>query len=60
MRCMGKGSKERVVPVGDIAVSALRTLPRVRPKLVGRCKGKALFVNHHGKRLTRQGFWKIS
>lgn len=60
VRCMGKGSKERVVPVGDIAVSALRTyLEGARPKLVADAKEKALFVNHHGKRLTRQGFWKI-
>ncbi|HHY45301.1 MAG TPA: site-specific tyrosine recombinase XerD, partial [Firmicutes bacterium] len=60
VRCMGKGSKERVVPVGDIAVSALRTyLEGARSKLVADAKEKALFVNHHGKRLTRQGFWKI-
>jgi integrase/recombinase XerD len=60
VRCMGKGSKERVVPMGDIAVSALRAyLEGARSKLVADAKERAVFVNHHGKRLTRQGFWKI-
>jgi len=60
VRCTGKGSKERVVPMGEIAISALKTyLESARPKLVTDPKEKALFVNHHGKRLTRQGFWKI-
>jgi integrase/recombinase XerD len=60
VRCMGKGSKERVVPMGDIAVSALRAyLEGARSRLVADAKEKALFVNHHGRRLTRQGFWKI-
>lgn len=60
VRCTGKGSKERVVPMGEIAISALKTyLENARPKLVTDPKEKALFVNHHGKRLTRQGFWKI-
>jgi integrase/recombinase XerD len=60
IRCMGKGSKERVVPMGDIAVSALRAyLDGARQKVIADPKEKAVFVNHHGKRLTRQGFWKI-
>ena len=60
VRCTGKGSKERVVPMGEIAISALKTyLESARPKLVTDPKEKALFVNHHGKRLTRQGFWKV-
>ena len=60
VRCMGKGSKERVVPMGEIAVAALRTyLDTARPRMVADQHEKAVFVNHHGKRLTRQGFWKI-
>jgi len=60
VRCMGKGSKERVVPMGEIAVGALKTyLETARPKMVADQHEKAVFVNHHGKRLTRQGFWKI-
>lgn len=60
IRCMGKGSKERVVPLGEIAISALRPyLDGARTRVIADPKEKAVFVNHHGKRLTRQGFWKI-
>ncbi|MCR4962986.1 MAG: site-specific tyrosine recombinase XerD [Firmicutes bacterium] len=60
VRCLGKGEKERIVPVGGKALAALADyLSRGRPALV---KGKAcreLFVNSHGGPLSRQGFWKI-
>ena len=60
VRCLGKGSRERIVPLGRVASSFVAEyLGRGRAKLT---KGKpcaALFVNHHGRRLTRQGFWKI-
>jgi integrase/recombinase XerD len=60
IRCKGKGSKERVVPMGEIAVSALRNyMENGRKRLVHDNRERSLFVNHHGKRLTRQGFWKI-
>lgn len=60
IRCKGKGSKERVVPMGEIAIAALRDyLNNARPKIVADPREKAAFLNHHGKRLTRQGFWKI-
>ena len=60
VRCLGKGSKERVVPIGEMAIIALRSyLENARSKLIADPKEKALFVNHHGRRLTRQGFWKI-
>lgn len=60
VRCMGKGSKERVVPLGEMAKKALSLyISEVRPKLLTDLNDKALFLNHHGKRLTRQGFWKI-
>lgn len=60
LRCSGKGSRERLIPVGSMAVRAVREyLERGRPKLVSDAEEKALFVNHHGGRLTRQGFWKI-
>ena len=46
--------------MGDIAVSALRAyLDGALQKVIADPKEKAVFVNHHGKRLTRQGFWKI-
>ncbi|MBM7854699.1 integrase/recombinase XerD [Desulfohalotomaculum tongense] len=61
VRCFGKGSKERIVPLGSVAAKYVEVyLTRGRIKLTKNKKEeKALFVNHHGKRLTRQGFWKI-
>jgi integrase/recombinase XerD len=55
----GKGSKERVVPVGEAAEEWLaRYLGEVRAELA-RGRHEAVFVNARGGRLTRQGFWKI-
>jgi len=61
VRCFGKGAKERIVPLGDIAKSALEIyLKDARDMLVKRHPDEhALFVNQHGRPLSRQGFWKI-
>ncbi len=60
IRCMGKGSKERVVPIGATASRALRAyLAAGRPALVGPKRPESLFVNRAGASLSRQGFWKI-
>lgn len=60
LRCVGKGAKERIVPIGSYGVDALDAyLKRGRGKLVKKSQEEALFVNQHGRRLTRQGFWKI-
>lgn len=63
VRCIGKGSKERVVPIGRPAVEALRSyIADVRPVFARRLKGRpehALFLNQRGRRLTRQGCWKL-
>jgi integrase/recombinase XerD len=60
LRARGKGSKERIVPVGRRAVQALgRYNARGRPSLVGVRVQSSLFVNHRGARLTRQGVYKI-
>lgn len=61
LRLFGKGSKERVVPVGSYAQRALATyLVRARPVLVGKGKGTpALFLNQRGTRLSRQSAWQI-
>ena len=60
LRASGKGSKERLVPVGREAVQAVRAyLDRGRPKLVGLRDEPHLFVNHRGTGLTRQGLYKI-
>jgi integrase/recombinase XerD len=60
LRCLGKGAKERIVPVYEVAQLALRRyLAEGRGRLLRDPDEPALFVNHHGRRLTRQGFWKI-
>jgi len=60
LKARGKGSKERLVPVGSAAVRAVKAyLLRGRPGLVGLRHEKRLFVNHRGQGLTRQGLYKI-
>ncbi len=60
LRARGKGAKERIVPVGSVAVRAVALyLQRGRPALVGLQREPRLFVNHRGAGLTRQGLYKI-
>ena len=61
LRCIGKGDKERVVPVGKKAIVIVEKYLRdSRPKLLGKVTGNpALFVNRRGKPLSRVGVWKI-
>lgn len=54
------GTKQRNIPLGKLSLEALSEyIEHARPILVKNEKEKALFVNINGKRLTRQGFWKI-
>lgn len=61
VRCIGKGSKERIIPIGRTAIHYLDLyMHSMRPQLLKGGKAEsALFINHLGSRLTRQGFWKI-
>lgn len=60
LKCMGKGSKERMIPLGKMAISVIQLyIETARLRLLKAGGGTALFVNHLGKRMTRQGFWKI-
>lgn len=60
LRCLGKGSKERAVPLGAEANAVLqRYLAEARPKLLAGRRSEVLFGNGRGGALTRQGFWKI-
>lgn len=61
VRCVGKGNKERIIPIGQTALTAIDAY-------IEKGRGRfarpnhytdSLFLNHHGERLTRQGFWKI-
>lgn len=60
VRCLGKGHKERLIPIHRQAASAIEEyVKEARPHLVRNDQEKALFVNRRGERLTRQGFWQI-
>jgi integrase/recombinase XerD len=61
IRVIGKGNKERIIPLGKKAAESIKNyLEQGRPHFVSKkYRDDALFLNHQGKRLTRQGFWKI-
>ncbi|MFH0907842.1 MAG: site-specific tyrosine recombinase XerD [bacterium] len=60
VRCIGKGNKERVVPLGGAAAAALRRyIDETRPALAERSQTRALFVTRRGKAFTRKGIWKM-
>jgi len=60
VRCFGKGHKERLIPIYERAVLAVKEyLTEARPHLVHDSEQKALFLNRRGERLTRQGLWQI-
>ncbi|MGQ9684132.1 MAG: site-specific tyrosine recombinase XerD [Anaerolineae bacterium] len=60
VRCLGKGNKERVIPIYDRAIRSVEDyIERARMQLAKKPEQKALFLNHRGNRLTRQGLWLI-
>lgn len=59
VRTMGKGSKERIVPIGEIATKALNEYLKVRSSFFKKEINDDLFLNNHGKKMTRQGLFKI-
>lgn len=59
VRCYGKGNKERIVPIGKTACKYLEIyLTEYRDKLTKRTMCDNLFLNNHGTKITRQGFFK--
>lgn len=58
VRCIGKGFKERIVPINDYALYYLKLYLDVRGLLAINGRNDYLFLNNHGKPMTRQGFLK--
>ena len=60
VRCFGKGKKQRIVPIGDYALDYLKKyIDEYRPLLKKNYYSESLFLNNHGKEMTRQGFFLI-
>ncbi|WP_040402143.1 site-specific tyrosine recombinase XerD [Alkalibacillus haloalkaliphilus] len=60
VRIVGKGGKERIVPLGKPAQDAIQAyVDYGRDPLLKKQKNDALFLNHRGNTMTRQGFWKV-
>lgn len=60
LKCLGKGSKERIIPFGNMAYQSLKLyLDRTRPKLVKNPDEDALFLNSRGESLSRQGVFYL-
>ena len=60
VRCLGKGGKERVIPIHASAVSVVQGYVELaRPTLQKSASERSLFLNMRGQRLSRQGFWLI-
>lgn len=59
VKCTNK-SRERIIPLGKFAIDTLGSyLQKGRPGFVKKAEEQALFLNQHGNRLSRQGFWKL-
>lgn len=60
IQTIGKGDKERIIPIGDVAIHWLnRYLAEGRPRLGRQQVDQIIFLNDHGRQLTRQGIWKL-
>lgn len=59
LRCIGKGNKERLVPMGKSAIATVEDYAqRARPTLLGEGDSPYVFLNRHGGRIGRMGFWR--
>jgi len=60
LRCIGKGNKERVIPVGKKAAASLKRYLEVsRPQLLKKKESEFLFLSRFGKKISRQSLWKL-
>jgi len=58
IRCIGKGNKERIVPINDYVIKALKEYLNQRPILLKNKNTQELFLNSRGDKITREGFFK--
>ena len=58
IRVLGKGNKEREIPLGEYSIYYLKKYLEIRNKMLKNNNTNILFLNNHGKKLTRQGFYK--
>ncbi len=59
VHCIGKGDKERIVPINDYAIQSLNEYLEIRPLLLKNQSTKELFLNNRGNCISREGFFKI-
>ncbi len=59
VRCMGKGKKERIIPIGEYVLDSMKQYLEKRPKLYLMKRDDHLFLNNHGKGLSRSSFFKM-
>lgn len=60
VRVMGKGSKERIVPINDIALDSIKNyIDNYRPLMIKKRINNYIFLNNHGDKMTRQGIFKM-
>lgn len=60
LRCIGKGNKERVIPLGKKAIAGIKRYLEVsRPGILKNRQSEFLFLNRFGKKISRQSLWKL-
>jgi len=60
LRCIGKGNKERVIPLGKKAINSIQRYLKIsRPHFLKKKESEFLFLNRFGKKISRQSLWKI-
>ncbi|MBI4707009.1 MAG: site-specific tyrosine recombinase XerD [Candidatus Omnitrophica bacterium] len=60
LRCIGKGNKERVIPIGKKAIASInKYLEQARQEFAKKQESEYLFLSRFGKKISRQSFWKI-
>lgn len=59
VHCIGKGNKERIVPINDYVITSLNDYLKERPKLLKNKTTQELFLNREGDSISREGFFKV-